>query len=105
MDEHIMNEADTVYRSQFERANRMSRPNDAAVSRVEEDDENGWMNVRVGDLRWASVQNTPRRLDDAPAQGRIVDAPHAGTTPTHDRVSFSDPLPDNLDPTDPGAPA
>ena len=105
MDEPIMNQTDTVFQSQFERANRMNRPNDAAVSTVEEDDENGWMNVRVGDLRWAAVRNAPRQLADAPPQGRIVNAPPAGTTPTHDRVSFTDPLPDNLDPTDPGAPA
>jgi hypothetical protein len=105
MDENIMNQGDTVYRSQFERANRMNKPDDAAVSRVEEDDENGWTNVRVGDLRWASARNVPRQLADAPSQGRIENAPPAGTTPTHDRVSFSDPLPDNLDPTDPEAPA
>ena len=105
MDEPIMNESDTVFRSQFERANRMKTPDDAVVSRVEEDDENGWMNVRVGDLRWASTRNLPGQLADAPNQGRIENAPPAGTTSTHDRVSFSDPLPENLDPTDPGAPA
>jgi len=105
MDEPIMNDSDTIFRSQFERANRIKKPDDAAVSRVEEDDENGWMNVRVGDLRWASVQNLPRQLADGPNQGRIENAPPAGTTPSHDRVSFADPLPDNLDPTDPEAPA
>jgi len=105
MDEPIMNQDDTVFRSQFERANRMRRPDDAAVSKVDVDDENGWMNVRVGDLRWAAARDVPRQLADAAHQGRIENAPPAGTTPTHDRVSFSDPLPDNLDPTDPGAPA
>jgi hypothetical protein len=105
MDENIMNEGDTVFRSQFERANRMKRADDASVSRVEEDDENGWMNVRVGDLRWAATRDLPGRFADASHQGRIENAPPAGTTPTHDRVSYSDPLPDYLDPTDPGAPA
>jgi hypothetical protein len=83
----------------------MKKPDDAAVPWVEEDDENGWTNVRVGDLRWASARNTGRQLAEAPSQGRIESAPPAGTTPSHDRVSYSDPLPDNLDPTDPGAPA
>jgi hypothetical protein len=27
--------------------------------------------------------------------------PPAGTSPTHDRVSFSDPIADNIDPTSP----
>jgi len=101
MDDHIMNEEDTVFRSQFERANRAKRPDDAAVSKVDEDDENHWMNVRVDDARWQSAQDLPRQPDDPAHQGRIEN-----TTPAmEDRVSFSDPLADNLDPTDPGAPS
>lgn len=101
MDDHIMNDEDTVFRSQFERANRAPRPDKSSVSKVEEDDENGWMNVRVGEGRWEAAQDLPRQPSDAVHQGRIENAPPA----TPDRVSFSDPLSDNLDPTDPGAPS
>ena len=100
MDDHIMNEEDTVFRSQFERANRASKPDDETVSHVDSDDENGWMNVRVGDGRWQAAQDLSRLPEDAAHQGRIEN-----TTPAmEDRVSFSDPVADNLDPTDPGSP-
>jgi hypothetical protein len=39
-----------------------------------------------------------------PEQGRIASNIPAGTTPTHDRPTFSDPLPGNTDPTEPNAP-
>jgi hypothetical protein len=100
MDDQIMNEDDTVFQSQFERANRAKKPDDATVSRVESDDENGWLNVRVDDARWEAAQDLPRQLGGAAHQGRIENAPPATT----DRVSFSDPVADNLDPTDPGSP-
>jgi hypothetical protein len=32
-------------------------------------------------------------------QGRVSDSPPAGTTPSHDRPSFADPVPGNIDPT------
>jgi hypothetical protein len=100
MDDPIINEDDTVFRSQFERANRASKPDDSSVSNVESDDENGWKNVRVGDGRWEAAQHLPVQLGDASHQGRIENAPPA----MEDRVSFTDPVADNLDPTDPGAP-
>ena len=95
-----INDEDTLFRSQFERANRAERPDDKSVSKVDSDDENGWMNVRVDDARWEAAQDLPRQPDNA-HQGRIENAPPA----MEDRVSFSDPLADNVDPTDPGAPA
>lgn len=100
MDDHIMNEEDTVFRSQFARANSAPKPNDVTVSKVELDEENGWKNVRVGDTRWEAAQDLPREPHNPADQGRIEN-----TTPAmEDRVSFADPVADNLDPTDPGAP-
>ncbi len=100
MDDHIMNEEDTVFRSQFERANSASKPDDESVSKVELDDENGWKNVRVGEARWEAAQDLPRLPHNPADQGRIET-----TTPAmEDRASFTDPVADNLDPTDPGSP-
>jgi len=100
MDDYSMNEGDTVFRSQFERANRAAKPDDKSVSNVQSDDENGWKNVRVGDGPWEAAQELPRQPSDAAHQGRIENAPPA----MEDRMSFTDPVADNLDPTDPGAP-
>ena len=104
MDENIMNEGDTVFRSQFEHANRERRRPDVAADNVETDHENGWLNVRVGDGDWAAAPEIPNREIDPAHQGRVEGLPPAGTSPSHDRVTYSDPLADNMDPTDPGAP-
>jgi hypothetical protein len=40
-------------------------------------------------------------IADRVKQGRVTGMPPAGTTPTHDRVSFSDPIAGNVDPTSP----
>jgi len=100
---------DRVFRSQFQHANRVTRRSDEAYhgdagvsERVETDRENGWLNVRVGDSDWASAPDGPPTNRDPSLQGRIQGLPPAGTTPSHDRVSFSDPIHANNDPTDPG---
>jgi hypothetical protein len=41
---------------------------------------------------------------DTGMQGRIVSDTPVGTTPSHERPSFRDPVPDNMDPTSPGSP-
>ena len=52
-----------------------------------------------------SVNESEDRIHDkGPMQGRISDAPPAGTTPSHDRPSFADPVPGNIDPTAPDSP-
>jgi hypothetical protein len=42
--------------------------------------------------------------DDPSRQGRIVDATPPGSTPSHDRATYSDPVPDDMDPTAPLSP-
>jgi len=92
-------ESDRVFRSQFQHANRANRHSDTDVEKIETDVENGWLNVRVGDGDWASTPDAAYPAIDTARQGRVEGLPPAGTTPTHDRVSFSDPLAGNTDPT------
>lgn len=48
---------------------------------------------------------TEQRVHAAgPLQGRVTAAPPAGTTPSHERPSFRDPVADNMDPTSPESP-
>jgi hypothetical protein len=117
-------EHDRLFRSQFQHANR-PRTDDEHVrfdgsiadgpradgpanpgdfEKVETDLGNGWLNVRVGGGEWASTPDAPQHPRDPALQGRIEGLPPAGTTPSHDRVSFTDPLPDNTDPTEPEGP-
>jgi hypothetical protein len=117
-------ERDRVFRSQFQHANRSTRTgpepmrSDRSVAdssnvsvrreatefeKIETDLENGWLNVRVGNGQWASAPDVPALESDPARQGRIDGLPPAGTTPSHDRASFTDPLPGNTDPTDPGS--
>jgi hypothetical protein len=119
------NERDRMFRSQFQHANRSPRSSDEPVrfdrsvadssnmrrdqaarefEKIETDVENGWLNVRVDGGEWASAPDIVPPVHDPARQGRIVGLPPAGTSPLHDRVSFSDPLPDNMDPTDPESP-
>lgn len=39
-----------------------------------------------------------------PMQGHMKPTMPAGTTPSHDRPSFADPVPGNMDPTAPDSP-
>jgi hypothetical protein len=94
------NPSDRLYRSHFQRVNRLADSADARPSdEIEKDVENGWLNVRVGQGDWAATPGVDAGLADGPRQGRVVGMPPAGTTPTHDRVSFSDPIAGNVDPT------
>lgn len=112
-----------LFRSHFQHANRLAdceyadmRPayqlgqtvargagaNGRSFEEVEIDLENQWLNVRtrVGD--WASVRAFVRVGFDR-ARGRVSGMPPAGASPSHDRATYSDPLPGNVDPTDPPA--
>lgn len=42
--------------------------------------------------------------EEGPMQGRVTDVPPPGTTPSHARATFSDPVPGNMDPTEPQSP-
>jgi len=51
-----------------------------------------------------AAEPTGVQADAIAAQGRVTERPRAGTTPSHDRPSYRDPVPGNTDPTDPGSP-
>jgi hypothetical protein len=94
------NPSDRLYRSHFQHVNRLADIADARPSdEIQKDVENGWLNVRVGKSDWAAAPDVEAGLADGPRQGRVDGMPPAGTTPTHDRVSFSDPIAGNVDPT------
>lgn len=117
-------EQDRVFRSHFQHVNRLAdrsyeqvRPAyrlgfDAAregaapreFDEIEKDLEGGWLNVRVAGGDWASVREFARAGFDSARQGRVGDTTAAGTTLSHDRPSFADPVPDNTDPTAPESP-
>lgn len=115
---------DRVFRSHFQRVNRLVDVDYAQVRRayqlgydagsrdgaqsqsfeqIEKDLENGWLNVRVGGRQWASVRELARVGFDIAQQGRVPDAPPSGETP-HDRPSYADPVADGIDPTSPESP-
>lgn len=113
---------DMFYRSHFTRANHLAdrsyeqvrpayrlgqqaatvrRSDDASFDEIEQDLENGWLNVRVGAGEWASVREFARAGFDHARQGRISNAPPAGDA---DRPPYSDPLGAAIDPTAPDHP-
>jgi hypothetical protein len=96
------NRDDRLYRSHFQHVNRLAdRADSREPDEVEKDFENGWLNVRVGKGDWAAAPDLGQIAGDRAKQGRVTGMPPAGTSPTHDRVSFSDPIADNIDPTSP----
>jgi hypothetical protein len=118
-------EDDRVFRSHFQHANHLAdrsyehvRPayelglaagrqqgnESRGFDEIETDLEQGWLNVRVAGGEWAAVRDFVRAGFDRARQGRVADMPPAGTTPSHDRVSYSDPVAGNIDPTAPDAP-
>jgi hypothetical protein len=118
-------EADRLFRSHYQHANRMAdrsyeqvRPayqlgyaaatkqasRGRAFDEIEKDLEHGWLSVRVAGGDWMSVREFARTAFDNARQGRISFTTPIGTTPSHDRPSFADPLPDAMDPTAPGSP-
>ena len=96
------NRDDRLYRSHFQRVNRLAdRVDPEESNQIEKDFENGWLNVRVGHGDWAAAPDVEPTASDRVKQGRVTGMPPAGSTPTHDRVSFSDPIAGNIDPTSP----
>lgn len=126
-DAGFTDEQDRVFRSHFQRVNRLadrgyeqarpayqygariaaSRAAPRPFEEIEKDLENGWLNVRVGGGDWATVREFVRAGYDRSQpgmQGRVSDMPPIGTTGSHDRQSYSDPLASNMDPTAPNSP-
>jgi len=100
--EHVNHLADRSY-EQVRPAYRLGQEaalddsGDREFEEIEQDLENGWLNVRVGQGEWASVREFARTAFDRTRQGRIVNAPSADATPN--RPPFADPLGAAIDPT------
>lgn len=124
-DAGFTDEQDRVFRSHFQHVNRLADrsyeqvraayelgvraarehgKSGRAFEEIEKDLEGGWLSVRVSGGDWASVREFARAGFDNALQGRVIGATAAGTTVSHDRPSFSDPVPDNTDPTAPESP-
>lgn len=112
-----------LFRSHFQHANRLAdcqyedmRPayqlgqtaarSAGAASRsfeeVETDLANQWLSVRTRAGDWASVREFVRVGFDR-TRGRVSGMPPSGASPSHDRATYSDPLPGNVDATEPPA--
>jgi hypothetical protein len=103
---------DRLFRSHFQHVNRLAdrsyeevRPShqlgySAALrgdavpfEEIETDVENGWLNVRTAHGDWAVVREPTRDGFESPQGfGHVGPMPPAGTTPSHARESFSDPV-------------
>jgi hypothetical protein len=51
-----------------------------------------------------AVEPTGSEASEIAGQGRMKPLPPPGTTPSHTRATFSDPVPDDIDPTSPESP-
>jgi hypothetical protein len=60
--------------------------------------------IMADDLGQSGMTGDQAEDSDAGMQGRIVSDAPVGTTPSHERPSFQDPVPENMDPTEPGSP-
>jgi hypothetical protein len=121
-DDRFTEAHDRLFRSHFERVNRLAdrgypdvqpayrlgyaaavdgRTRGRRFEEVETDLEQGWLNVRVGGSDWASVRELARAAFDSARQGRVSNMTPAIADAGRDRVSYNDPLPDGADPTDP----
>ena len=119
-------ESDPLFRSHFQHANRFAdrayedvRPAyrlgfDAAgderfagrtFEEAETDLEGHWLNVRPAGDEWQSVRDYAREgFERGRHIGFVSGTSMLGGSGTHQRPSFSDPLPDNTDPTAPDSP-
>lgn len=71
---------------------------------VEQDLEQGWLNVRTSAGDWASVRDFAREGFAQGTLGFMSETGALGETESHQRATFSDPLPDSQDPTSPRGP-
>jgi hypothetical protein len=108
---------DRLFRSHFQHANRLAdrsyeqvrpayqlgysaalRGDAGSFEEIETDLANGWLNVRTAHGDWAAVRDLVRAgFERARGFGRVERMPPVGTTPSHSRESFSDPLPEASD--------
>ncbi len=108
---------DRLFRSHFQHVNRLAdrsyeqvrpayqlgysaalRGEAVSFEEMETDLANGWLNVRTAHGDWATVRDFVRAgFERARGFGRVSGMPPVGTTPSHSRASFSDPLPEASD--------
>lgn len=124
-DDRLSDVHDRLFRSHFERVNQFADRAYATVQpayqlgyfaavnamnrgrrfeEVETDLENGWLNVRVDGGEWSSVREFARAAFDSARQGRVANMTPAIADAGRARVSYNDPLPGAMDPTDPAGP-
>ena len=118
-------EHDRLFRSHFQHANRIAdrgydevrpayrlgfeaagdqRYSDHDFESVESELENGWLNVRAQG-EWQSVRDYAREgFERGRRIGLVTSSGDIGETESHQRPSFSDPLPGGVDPTSPESP-
>ena len=118
-------ENDPLFRSHFHHANRFAdreyedvRPayrlgfgaaGDArftgkSFEEAEKDLEGDWLNVRFAGDEWQSVRDYAREGFERGRIGFVSGASMLGGSSSHQRPSFSDPLPARTDPTAPDSP-
>lgn len=116
---------DRLFRSHFQRVNRVADRSYEQVraayelgfaagaesrggrefQELETDLRNGWLNVRTSAGDWATVRDMAHEgFQLGRSQGRVADMPPSGTTRSHVRPSFADPVADDGDPTSPESP-
>lgn len=116
---------DRFWRSQFQHANHLAdrsydqvrpayelghaaardeRYRGRPFEEIETDLENGWLNVRSSAGNWEAVREYARQAFEA-GRGTGFDrgVSELGGTVSHDRPSYSDPVADGVDPTDPSS--
>ncbi|HWC45510.1 MAG TPA: hypothetical protein VG868_05285 [Casimicrobiaceae bacterium] len=119
-------ENDPLFRSHFQHANRLAdreyedarpayrlgfgaageaRYAGKSFDEAEKDLENDWLNVRVAGDEWQSVRDYAREgYERGRKIGFVSGASMLGGSASHQRPSFSDPLPAGTDPTAPDSP-
>lgn len=74
---------------------------------VERDLEHGWLNVRTRGGDWQAVRDYAREGYERGRRLGVVETAAAlppGTTRSHERATFADPVPEGIDPTAPDSP-
>lgn len=119
-------EDDRLFRSHFQHANRFADRNYEDVrpayrfgyaaggdprhlgkefDEVEKDLENGWFNEKLSGDEWQTVRDYAREgFERGRRIGFVSGAAALGGSPSHQRPSFSDPVPGGIDPTAPDSP-
>ncbi|HKO16608.1 MAG TPA: hypothetical protein VJU87_10230 [Gemmatimonadaceae bacterium] len=94
----------SAYRLGFEAA-ADARYAGHSFDEIERDLEGGWLNERTALGDWQSVRDYARlAFERGRALGYISSTEFLAGTRSHQRASYSDPVPDNMDPTSPQSP-